>query len=155
MPQPVIDLVAACTAKKPADRPQDFGSIAGTLERVRDDLDAATRALTQVSPAPWPAPARPPWLIPRIRPRRLAPSAFSSPRGPSPQRRSLPALPKLISTSTGPMVLVAAGEFGFGGDKQRTALPAFYIDQTEVPNAEYAKFCQADEPPVTGAFPRG
>ena len=58
MPQPVIDLVAACTAKKPADRPQDFGSIAGTLERVRDDLDAATRALTQVSPAPGPAPRR-------------------------------------------------------------------------------------------------
>ena len=51
VPQPVIDLVAGCTAKKPADRPQDFGAIAGTLERVREDVDAATRALTQVSPA--------------------------------------------------------------------------------------------------------
>ena len=51
------------------------------------------------------------------------------------------------------MVLVPAGEFGFGGDKQRIALPAFYVDQTEVPNAEYAKFCQATNRALPDRFP--
>ena len=103
LPQPLIDLVAACTAKKPADRPQDFGSIAGTLERVREDLDAATRALTQVSPAPGPAPAaRPPWLVPGIAVLcvLVAVGLFFATR-PKPVAPQPPALPKLISTSTG------------------------------------------------------
>ena len=51
------------------------------------------------------------------------------------------------------MVLVPAGEFLFGGDKQPISLPAFYIDQTEVPNAEYAKFCQATNHPLPDGFP--
>ena len=154
LPQPVIQLVAACTAKKPAERPQDFGSIAGTLERVRDDLDAATRALTQMSPAPGSG----------ARATALADSRNRCPVGACGSRSIFrhsaearpaqpPALPKVISTSTGPMVLVPAGEFGFGGDKQRVALPAFYIDQTEVPNAEYAKFCQATNRPLPDRFP--
>jgi hypothetical protein len=154
LPQPVIDLVATCTAKKPVDRPQDFGSIAGTLERVREDLDGATRALTQMSAAPGSAPARPPWLIPGIAALSVlvAVGLFFAMR-PKPGPSQPPALPKVISTSTGPMVLVPAGEFGFGGDKQRTALAAFYIDQTEVPNAEYAKFCQATNRPLPDRFP--
>ncbi len=63
-----------------------------------------------------------------------------------------PALAKQITTSTGPMVLVAAGEFAFGGDKQRLSVPAFYIDQTEVPNSEYGKFCQATNRPMPEGF---
>ena len=155
LPQAVIDLVAACTAKKPADRPQDFGAIAGTLERVREDLDASTRALTQVSPLPA-APARPAWLIPGIAALCVVVAVglfFALRSSPKPPQTS--ELPKLISTSTGPMVLVPAGEFAFGGDKQRLALPAFYIDKTEVPNAEYAKFCQATGRPLPDDFPAG
>jgi len=64
-----------------------------------------------------------------------------------------PALPNVISTSTGAMVLVPAGEFAFGGDKERVSLPAFYIDRTEVPNAEYARFCQATNHPLPEGFP--
>jgi formylglycine-generating enzyme required for sulfatase activity len=51
------------------------------------------------------------------------------------------------------MVLVGAGEFASGGDKERIALPAFYIDQTEVPNVEYAKFCMATNRPPPDGFP--
>jgi formylglycine-generating enzyme required for sulfatase activity len=50
----------------------------------------------------------------------------------------------------GSMLLVPAGEFVFGDDsqdspnpKQRISLPAYYIDQTEVPNREYKRFCEA------------
>jgi formylglycine-generating enzyme required for sulfatase activity len=39
------------------------------------------------------------------------------------------------------MALVSAGPFLFGKDKQTIALPAFYIDETEVSNGVYAKFC--------------
>ena len=156
MPQPVIDLVAACTAKKPADRPQDFGSIAGTLERVGEGLDAATRAITQLSPAPGPAASRPRWLIPGIAALSVlvVVGLFFAMR-PKPGPAQPPALPKVISTSTGPMALVPAGEFEFGGEKQRTSLPAFYIDETEVPNAEYAKFCLATNHRAAGPLPRG
>src|ERR1039457_2503325 len=41
LPQPVIDLVAACTAKLPAGRPQNFSVVAETLERLRENFDAA------------------------------------------------------------------------------------------------------------------
>jgi formylglycine-generating enzyme required for sulfatase activity len=164
LPQPIIDLVAACTAKKAADRPQEFGSIGGTLERVREDLAAATRAPTQVmsaAPASQPASqsasqtaARPAWLIPGIAVLCvvLLVGLFFAIRG-KPGPAQPPALPKVIATSTGAMVLVPAGEFGFGGDKQRISLPAFYIDQTEVPNAEYASFCQATNRTLPDGFP--
>lgn len=59
-------------------------------------------------------------------------------------------LPKEIDYK-GAMVLVAAGEFTMGSDADaaeskpahKVALPAFYIDKTEVTNGEYKKFCDA------------
>ena len=61
----------------------------------------------------------------------------------------------------GPMVLVEAGPFLAGEKKEPDTLPAFYIDKTEVSNADYAQFCaetkhalpkgfQADKPDVPG-----
>jgi serine/threonine-protein kinase len=152
LPQPVVDLVAACTAKKPAGRPQDFGAIAGTLERVREELDAATRALPQTSSEPASAAARPVWLIPGIAVLAVlvVVGLFFATRSAPPQP---PVLLKVIATATGAMVLVPAGEFQFGGDKQRISLPAFYIDRTEVPNAAYARFCQATNRPLPEHFP--
>ncbi|MEO8367860.1 MAG: bifunctional serine/threonine-protein kinase/formylglycine-generating enzyme family protein [Candidatus Solibacter sp.] len=147
IPQSVINLVSRCTAKTPSERPQDFGAIANELEAARDDLDASTRAMTQVTPVANPAPApsgRPAWLIPGIA--FLGLSVLLGlyfvlrgvGAGPKPE-----IMPKTIATSTGPMVLVAAGDFAYGGEKQHISLPAYYVDQTEVPNSEYAKFCQA------------
>jgi formylglycine-generating enzyme required for sulfatase activity len=54
-----------------------------------------------------------------------------------------PALAPTVSASTGEMVLVPAGAFKFGQDKQHARLPAFYIDKTEVTNAAYQEFCNA------------
>jgi serine/threonine-protein kinase len=50
-------------------------------------------------------------------------------------------LPATISTPTGEMVLVPAGQFLQGKDKQRVSLVAFYIDKTEVTNKAYQAFC--------------
>jgi len=59
-------------------------------------------------------------------------------------------LPKEIEYK-GTMVLISAGEFTMGSDTDaneskpahKVALPAYYIDKTEVTNAEYKKFCDA------------
>jgi serine/threonine-protein kinase len=155
VPQPVVDLVVACTAKQPAARPPDFSAIAQTLGRLLEDFEAATRKLSPPSPAADAArPGRPAWLIPGLAALcvLVAVGLFFVMRA-KPGPVQPPALPNVLSTSTGAMVLVPAGEFAFGGDKQRVSLPAFYIDRTEVPNAEYAKFCQATNRPLPERFP--
>jgi serine/threonine-protein kinase len=49
------------------------------------------------------------------------------------------------------MVLVEAGDFLIGQNKEHDSLPAFYIDRTEVSNAAYKQFC--DE--TKHALPKG
>jgi eukaryotic-like serine/threonine-protein kinase len=62
------------------------------------------------------------------------------------------ALPPLFSDAHGRMALVAPGPFLFGekgdADAKTLTLPAFYIDETEVSNAEYQRFCQATGHPA-------
>lgn len=65
------------------------------------------------------------------------------------------------------MVLVPAGEFLYGEDKERRYLPAFYIDRYEVTQWQYAIFleyirrtgdhshCHPDEPPDKDHTPEG
>jgi serine/threonine-protein kinase len=61
-------------------------------------------------------------------------------------------LPPVYSDVHGRMALVAAGPFLFGekgsSDAKTMMLPAFYIDETEVSNAEYRKFCEATGHPA-------
>jgi len=56
----------------------------------------------------------------------------------------------IYSDTHGRMLLVPAGSFLFGShaDGRNIALPSFYIDETEVSNAEYRAFCE-----VTGHTP--
>lgn len=62
-------------------------------------------------------------------------------------RAAAPALPPVYSDAHGRMVLVPAGTFLFAAASDQPArsvtLPAFYIDETEVSNAEYRRFCEA------------
>ncbi len=64
---------------------------------------------------------------------------------------------RMISDAAGSMVLVPGGDFIFGDDspmspnpRKKIALKDFYVDQTEVSNAQYKKFCDA-----TGHAPPG
>lgn len=74
-----------------------------------------------------------------FRPKPVKPAASSVPVA--------SALPAIYSDSYGRMLLVPSGSFLFGGtevdDPQETALPAYYVDETEVSNAEYRRFCEA------------
>ena len=73
-------------------------------------------------------------------------------------------LPATI-TYKGDMVLVAAGEFTMGsdtgGDESKPAhkitVPTFYIDKTEVTNAQYKEFCTANgkQPPPDPFWEKG
>ena len=77
VPQAVCDLIAHCTAKNPAQRPQGFAPVSAELDRLIADLDAPTVVLpaaARTAPAETgevhkpaaqaPAPSRPAWLMP-------------------------------------------------------------------------------------------
>ncbi len=51
--------------------------------------------------------------------------------------------PKIIARDGKEMILIPAGEFLMGPNKQKVYLPAYYIDRTPVTNAEYKAFVDA------------
>ena len=62
-----------------------------------------------------------------------------------------------FADSHGTMVLVPAGTFAFGENasdsrhqRQSISLPAFYVDKTEVSNAEYSRFVEATQRQFSG-----
>ena len=188
VPQPLPDLVAVCTSKDPAQRPQSFAEVCATLERILRRLEQgpvtstgvgvpkpAQPAHTPAAPVPaastQPAPTRP-------APARPAPARPPAPSAPTPppaftslasRKRSdllivvaaaavvlllvifwlylrssasgAPALHSALTTPTGDMVLVPAGPFLSGSEKESVEVPAFYIDKTEVTNSAYRRFC--------------
>jgi len=174
MPQGICDLVARCTAKNPFERPQGFAPVCAEIERLIANGDAATVAIGQpmsiaAVPARTPAPtppspatlsSRPVWLIPGVAGLAVAILAGgyfatrSKPAATSEAKTApTPAVAAAtLSTSSGEMVLVPAGDFEFGKDKQHGTLPAFYIDKTEVTNASYQEFCNATGRPLPDGF---
>ena len=167
IPQAICDLVVKCTAKSPAERPQGFAPVCAELERLIANFDAVTVSVGQPSgaaaipaqasavappPAAVPKAGRPVWMIPAIAGLVvliLAGGYFAM----RPKPSAPAGLAPIITTSTGVMVLVPAGDFEFGQDKQHDSLPAFYIDKTEVTNAAYQQFCNATGRPLPEKFP--
>jgi len=147
VPPSVCGLIARCTAKNPAERPQGFAPVCAELDRLIAELDAPTMVLpTMPAPAPHPVASRPAWLLPAVLVAIVALAAglyFATKPGakPAPKQAEAPVLAKTIAMKGGEMVLVEAGAFLIGEKKERDTLPAFYIDKTEVSNAAYAQFC--------------
>jgi serine/threonine-protein kinase len=151
VPQAVCDLVAHCTLKSAAERPQGFDPVIAELERILAELDAPTtyfKAPEQETVAVEEAARLPAWLIPVVvlvvlglaaglyfamRPKKLA---------------------ETIATKSGEMVLVPAGHFLFGKLKQDAQTAAYYIDKTEVTNKAYEDFCNAAKHALPPDFPR-
>jgi len=120
--------------------------VCAELERILADREAPTLqvvARKEDSPA---RPSRPVWLIPAI----LAAVAALAVAGYFALRKPVPA--KTIGSRAGDMVLVPAGPFLFGPEKESITLPAFYIDKTEVTNAAYAAFCAEKGHPLPAGF---
>ncbi len=183
-PQPVCDLVAQCTQKSPADRPQGFAPICAELERMIATPDAPTilapsvlapsnspiGAMTATAPAAQstitttaPPPAKRGWLMPAIAAVVIlgAIGVYFATR-PKPASTTSatttpaasPTLAKTLADPAGELLLVPAGDFLFGQDKAKVSLPAFYIDRTEVTNAAYAAFCNATGRDLPVGFPK-
>jgi serine/threonine-protein kinase len=168
IPQSACELVAACTAKDPAARPQGFAPVCDALDRLIADCSAATMPL-RPSQAGVPAvaelePARNPlskWLLPGLAAAivLLAVGLYFSLR-PSHQAvvkkdggARTAVLDPVLLTPTGEMELVPAGPFKCGKDNQTITLPAFYIDKTEVTNRAYLQFHNAVGQPLPPDFP--
>jgi len=64
------------------------------------------------------------------------------------------ALGARIPARGGDMVLVPAGDFLYGKDKQAKSAPAFYVDRTEVTNAAYQQFSTETGHPLPPKFPK-
>lgn len=143
VPQPIIDFVLRCTAKKAQDRYPSFTAVVSELQKFLKKPEpvvvveapgksgkmvaivVASLVLLGVGAAVW-------WAWPKPKPQLAA----------------------TIATDTGPMMLVPAGRFLYGQDKKATIVPDFYIDRTEVSNAYYAKFCQEAGHALPATFDR-
>jgi serine/threonine-protein kinase len=87
-PQPVFELVARCTAKQPAQRPQGFGEVCQAMQQVYDMLTGA--APTGRSPVPQ----EPPPAFDRRNPPSLVPTqaaAIPSLQRPTPTPQPMPS----------------------------------------------------------------
>ena len=121
VPAAVRDLVLRCTAKKPEDRPQSFQAISEELRGILAGPKVAE------SPALPPEKARTPvWIALAAALALAAGIAFWMMRSPS-----VPVVPG--------MVYIPAGTFLAGENKKPTELAAFFIDETEVSNADFCK----------------
>ncbi len=177
IPAPLCDLVTRMTAKAPAERVQSFTAVRQELERTLerlqrpqrvsvtgaalDRLVCLARAARSRLSALWRKAGQAAGSVPP-RARWVAAAAvilagltvvlvrwWPSRPQPTPQAKTLPPV---LSTPTGEMVLVPAGEFLFGPEKQRAALPAFYVDRTEVTLRAYAQFCRATGRPLPPGY---
>lgn len=168
VPHAVCDLIARCTAKDPALRPPSFDQIAQEIDAILAPLDAAGEATASTtSPPARKALAARSWLMLGAAALVLliaigaAVGYFVSrgghPAEPAKQQSTAtaPALPATLATSTGVMDLVPAGQFLAGKDLEPVTLPAFYVDHTEVRNADYESFCRATGHALPRDFPAG
>jgi len=152
VPPQVVQLIAACNAKLAADRPQGFGPIIADLERMLAGIEGETQLLERPAASAPPAPSRRNMalLVAGVAGElALGIGGYFAMKPGAPKK---PELAKTITTPTGDMVLVPAGDFRFGEKKKVTSLPAFYIDKTEVSNTVYAQFCQTANHPLPDRF---
>ncbi len=153
-PPAIRDLIVRCTAKAAEQRPQSMREVIEVVQRATPSLrnspsGATTRTLT--TPTPPVAPPTPTYAS--------SPKKFAG----RPVVLSLVTIIGVIVIAAGiylwskrvvavpGMIYYPGGAFPFGPDKKPVNLGPFYIDETEVSNADFAEFCNA-----TGcAPPRG
>ena len=128
VPPAVRDLILRCTAKKPEDRPQSFQAIS---EELRGILAGEKKSVTQPVPKRVAAASveksrMPMWIGIAALVVIAAGIAAWMMRSPS-----APVIPG--------MVYMPSGTFLAGESKKPTDLAAFFIDETEVSNADFCK----------------
>jgi serine/threonine protein kinase len=147
VPGEAVAIVARCTKKEPAERYADFNGVVTDLEnalgtQVAPKISQTTVAPDRKSKAPLLAAIGGAVVL-------LAGAGLffayhnPAPEPKPPEKKEQPPPPPeaRIATPTGFMRLVPAGAFLSGEKKQAGQTGAFYIDETEVSNQNYARFC--------------
>src|SRR5207248_4766848 len=119
VPQSIIALITSCTAKDPAQRPQNFSAICLELEQE-------IRAVSKESkPVPGPLSSLNPWVLGGVLlvviVMMLGISVYvprSSTKVNDTKADAPPRLPSTLQTASGEMVLVPEGEFLSGMSQQ-------------------------------------
>ncbi len=161
VPTRVVELVKKATAKEQAQRPPDFGVIVQELEAVLRTLETADeKTLTKLAEPKFEV-TKPMWLgaaaaagvLALLLIWNLAPKGEEAAKAPEPKKGPVAVeLAASLSTATGPMVLVPAGEFIYGESNEKRTLKAFYIDRYEVTNELYKKFAAERNWPLPDGF---
>lgn len=147
-PEALVSLVERMTAKDPMARPASFGEVIAELRSIAGSLGPSAPAAA----APEGAVSGKKLilglvavvlvlsvivtgLVIRQRNRMAGVKDGKTP-------------PPLRQTETGNMLLVDGGAFRFGKDRMEVALPAFYMDETEVPNEHFNRYLEERGKPV-------
>jgi serine/threonine protein kinase len=159
-PPPVRVLVLRCVEKKAEDRPQSFRIV---VEELRGIILGSTGERTQpVASKTLPLPVNAPlplqperkrsmaiWAVPIVLLAAIGAGAAwwvtrNKPPQKPPEVQDVKKTPELPPPTIPGMVYIPAGTFLSGEKNTPTPLHAFYIDEMEVSNAEYAEFCAAN-----------
>ncbi len=143
IPPECVAIVARCTKKESAERYADFSGVVTDLENALGTQ--VTPQISQRSVAA--APKSKAVLFASIGAALVLIAgvgvyvASHKPNPPEPKVTKPLPIESRIDTSTGAMRLVPAGAFLFGEKNQSDQTGPFYIDETEVSNQNYARFC--------------
>jgi len=158
VPQPLTELVTRCLAKDPAQRPPSCTAVRQELERILIQEATTQTGLPTGQPGGFLF-TRKTWLVSlglALVAALLAflgmYLAFRPKPAPLPESPKKPELAAVLNTSTGRMVLVPGGPFLAAEDRHSVNLPDLYIDQTEVTNEAYARFCREKQRSLPQGF---
>ena len=150
-------LVLRCVEKKAEDRPQSFRVVVEELRRLISGAGVEKTQPVAAKTVPMPLSAPPAvkpkpersmaiWAVPLVLLAVIGTGAawWLTRAKPAPKPPEIPAkvaavLPQVIPG----MVYIPAGSFLSGEHNVPSTLPAFYIDDTEVSNADFAEYCKA------------
>jgi formylglycine-generating enzyme required for sulfatase activity/tRNA A-37 threonylcarbamoyl transferase component Bud32 len=157
VPPEVRALVQQCVEKKVEDRPQGFAPVIGTLRAL---ISGSAFEKTKPVAMPTLAPPPPPLAVPQPQGSKAiwvvlaavlvliaGGTSWYAMKGRTPEKTTATTATTKIEVIQPPpiagMIFIPAGSFLWGSDNKLISLPAFYIDETEVSNADFAEFCRA------------
>jgi len=139
VPEPLFNLIVRSVAKNPAERPSSLREVREALEA----MIAPPAPVTQPAAARRPAISMPLLAIVGVLILAVVGAAYFllRPTPPAP-------LETTIQTPSGMMLLIPAGAFLSGPNKESATLPDYYIDKTEVTIGAFQQYAKARNRPA-------
>jgi eukaryotic-like serine/threonine-protein kinase len=165
IPAPLRALVLHCVEKQPEDRPLGFGEVVKQIRALITELAASKTAPIAIATVPLPVATVPmPTPSPPVETRKpktvwlglaafvillaagavwwVAAAGRTHSEPPVKQPVKSAEVPGEVPGQIQGMIYIPAGSFLSGPNKTPVSLPAFYIDEAEVSNAEFVDYCK-------------